>query len=365
MSLEHYKPIPPLTLGTTLKVYAQLSKARLTVLVVLTAMSGVALSPLPVGLPVLLGTALGTTLCSAAANTFNQISEVPFDAQMARTRNRPLVRKAISPFHAACFGAATGIAGPAILLAYAGPVTAALGLGNILLYSGLYTALKRRSVANTWVGGIVGAIPPLMGWSACGGSLLPTTSTPISLYLPSFLSSTDLYASLATQLPTITDGLVTLTPTFDNPLAPLTLFLLHYAWQFPHFNPLSHLVRTSYAQAGYAMLTILDPKKNALVSLRHAIFLVFLSSFLVPLSGLTNWAFALTSLVPNAVLVHWSWKFYRFGGEKIARTLFAHSLWYLPVMLGLMMFHKRGMEWLEWLGLQSSEETEVKPVESS
>ncbi|CAG7852836.1 Protoheme IX farnesyltransferase, mitochondrial {ECO:0000256/PIRNR:PIRNR001773} {ECO:0000256/PIRNR:PIRNR001773}; AltName: Full=Heme O synthase {ECO:0000256/PIRNR:PIRNR001773} [Serendipita indica DSM 11827] len=131
VSLEHYKPIPPLTLGTTLKVYAQLSKARLTVLVVLTAMSGVALSPLPVGLPVLLGTALGTTLCSAAANTFNQISEVPFDAQMARTRNRPLVRKAISPFHAACFGAATGIAGPAILLAYAGPVTAALGLGNI------------------------------------------------------------------------------------------------------------------------------------------------------------------------------------------------------------------------------------------
>ncbi|KAG8866552.1 Protoheme IX farnesyltransferase, mitochondrial [Serendipita sp. 405] len=353
-----YKPVTPFTVGNTLKVYFQLSKARLTTLVVLTAMSGVALSPLPVGVPVLLATAVGTTLCCASANTFNQITEVPFDAQMARTRNRPLVRKAISPLHAACFGVVTGVAGPAILLAYAGPVTAALGLGNIILYAGLYTALKRRSVVNTWVGGIVGAIPPLMGWSACGSSLLPSTTTPMSIYLPPFLNSTDLATYISTQLPALSHGLATTTPLIDNPLCPLALFLFHYAWQFPHFNPLSHLVRSSYAQAGYAMLTVIDPKKNALVSLRHSILLLFLSSFLIPLSGLTDWTFAITSLVPNAVLMGWSWKFYRNGTEKVARTLFGHSLLYLPVMLGLMMYHKRGMDWTTWFDRQDDKEKE-------
>ncbi|KIM24422.1 hypothetical protein M408DRAFT_331790 [Serendipita vermifera MAFF 305830] len=360
-SFEMYKPVPPLTFGRTLKIYSQLSKTRLTSLVVLTAMSGVALSPLPVSIPVLLSTALGTTLCSAAANTFNQISEVPFDAQMARTRNRPLVRKAISPLHAACFGLGAGIAGPALLLAYTNPVTALLGLGNIFLYSGVYTALKRRSVLNTWVGAVVGGIPPLMGWAACGGSLLPSVSTPMSVYLPPFLASTDFATQLATNLPIWTGHLMTMAPVLDNPLAPLVLFLFHYSWQFPHFNSLSYLVRSSYAQAGYSMLSVTNPSKNALVSLRHAVFMTVLTTVFVPLAGITTWTFALTSLVPNAVLLQWSWKFWRTGGEQAAKTLFHHSLWYLPAILGLMMYHKRGMDWMNWLGL-SKEDTKEESI---
>jgi protoheme IX farnesyltransferase len=352
-----YKPVPPLTFSRTLKIYSQLAKTRLTFLVVLTAMSGVALSPLPVSIPVLLSTALGTTLCSAAANTFNQISEVPFDAQMARTRGRPLVRKAISPLHAACFGVATGVSGPALLLAYTNPLTALLGLGNIVLYSGVYTALKRRHAVNTWVGAVVGGIPPLMGWAACGGSLFPSPTTPMSIYLPSFLASTDISTHLANNLSAWTDNLIITTPVLDNPLAPLVLFLFHYSWQFPHFNSLSYVVRSAYAQAGYSMLSVTSPSKNALVSLRHAIAMVVLTTVFIPLSGLTTWAFALTSLIPNAVLLTWSWRFWKYGGEKTATILFGHSLWYLPTILGLAMYHKRGMDWTSWLGI-SDEETE-------
>jgi heme o synthase len=361
-SVGIYKPVPPLTVSRTFKIYSQLAKTRLTFLVVLTAMSGVALSPLPASIPVLLSTALGTTLCSAAANTFNQISEVPFDAQMARTRNRPLVRKAISPLHAACFGVAAGVAGPALLLAYTNPLTALLGLGNIVLYSGVYTALKRRHVVNTWVGAIVGGIPPLMGWAACGGSLLPSPPTPMSIYLPSFLSSTEFSTYLANNLPLWTDNLFITTPVLDNPLAPLILFLFHYSWQFPHFNSLSYVVRSAYAQAGYSMLSVTSPSKNALVSLRHTVAMVFLTTIFIPLSGITTWAFAVTSLVPNAVLLTWSWRFWRYGGEKTAKVLFGHSLWYLPAILGLAMYHKRGMDWTRWLGLSSGEaEKEEKP----
>ncbi|CAL1715742.1 unnamed protein product [Somion occarium] len=302
-SIANYKPTESLTPRRLLKVYAQLSKSRLTTLVVLTAMSGVALSPLPATVPVLLATALGTTLCSASANTLNQIQEVPLDAQMTRTRNRPLVRRAISPVHAAGFALVTGVAGPAILWTMVNPVTAILGVANIALYAGAYTYLKRTSIVNTWVGAVVGAIPPLMGWTACGGHLLPSSSYPIHTFLPSFLS--DVPIDLA---------------WIDNPLAAFALFMLLYSWQFPHFNALSHLLRGSYAQAGYHMLSTLSPSKNALVSLRHSLLLIPICSVLVPLSGLTTWAFALTSLVPNVVCTQAAWTFWRSTGEKEARN---------------------------------------------
>ncbi|KAJ3516549.1 hypothetical protein NLJ89_g1061 [Agrocybe chaxingu] len=100
------------------------------------------------------------------------------------------------------------------------------------------------------------------------------------------------------------------------------------------------------------------------VSLRHALLLVPVLSIAAPLSGLTTWMFALTSLAPNLICVRAAWRFWRKGGEKEARTVFQHSLWYLPVMLGLMMFHKQGMEWLEWFGVTKREEEskEKKPA---
>ncbi|KAF7789818.1 hypothetical protein EIP86_000764 [Pleurotus ostreatoroseus] len=340
-ALAGYKQTEVLTPRRLLKVYTQLSKSRLTTLVVLTAMVGVALSPLPVTVPVLLSTAIGTTLCSASANTFNQIQEVPFDAQMARTRMRPLVRRAITPLHAAGFAVATGVAGPVVLWTMVNPATALLGLANIALYAGAYTWMKRTTIWNTWVGSVVGAIPPLMGWTACGGHLLPSAAHPVALHIPAFLSSVPA-ADLSLSV-------------IDNPLAPFALFMLLFSWQFPHFNPLSHLMRESYAQGGYRMLSVVDPSKNARVSLRHSLLLIPICSLLMPISGLTTWAFALTSLVPNIICARAAWSWWRYGSEKQARALWHNMLWYLPVILGLLMFHKRGMEWTSWLGLKKTE----------
>ena len=333
--LNSFKQVETLTPSKLLKVYIQLAKSRLTVLVVLTAMSSVALSPLPTTLPILISTAVGTTLCAASANTLNQIQEVPFDAQMARTRSRPLVRRAITPMHATGFAIASGIAGPALLYTMVNPATAYLGIANIALYAGLYTWMKRKSIYNTWVGAVVGGLPPLMGWTACGGKLLPSPACPVELFLPPFM---------------VYDTSFPLDIVADNPLAPFTLFMLLFSWQFPHFNSLSYLVRDSYAQAGYHMLSVFSPTKNALVSLRHAIMLA-ICSLLLPLSGLTTWMFTFSAFIPNLICVKAAWQFWRRGGEKEARTVFQHSLWYLPVMLGLMMVHKQGVDWLEWCGL--------------
>ncbi|KXN85873.1 Protoheme IX farnesyltransferase, mitochondrial [Leucoagaricus sp. SymC.cos] len=348
---DAYKKVEALTPKRLPKVYLELSKSRLTVLNVLTAMSGVALSPLQTTVPILLSTAVGTALCSASANALNQLQEVPFDAQMARTRNRPLCRRAISPSHATGFAIITGIAGPALLWTVVNPATAVLGAANVALYAGAYTWMKRRSIWNTWLGAVVGAVPPLMGWTACGGKLWPSVDYPVQPFLPDFMSS---------GLPALDLSLI------DNPLAPLALFMLLFSWQFPHFNSLSYVVRGSYAQAGYRMLSVLDPAKNALVSLRHAALLIPICSVLTPLSGLTTWAFALTSLPPNLICLRAAWKWWKYGGEKRARKVFQHSLWYLPVVMALMMFHKQGMDWSKWLGLSSEEEEkrEAKPVEA-
>ncbi|KAG2149004.1 protoheme IX farnesyltransferase [Suillus bovinus] len=312
-----FKEVEVLTPRRLLKIYAQLSKSRLTILVVLTAMSGVALSPLPATVPILLSTAFGTALCSASANTLNQIQEIPYDAQMARTRQRPLVRRAISPLHCCRV------------------CCSCLGAANIVLYAAAYTWLKRKSVSNTWVGAVVGGIPPVMGWTACGGKILPSADYPIHLFLPSFITEAPLDMSM-----------------IDNPLGAFALFMLLYSWQFPHFNSLSHFIRGSYAQAGYKMLCVLNPQQNALVALRHSLLLVPICSILFPLSGLTTWAFAITSLVPNAICVRGSWAWWRHCGEKEARISFQNYLWYLPVMLALMMVHKQGLEWRRWVGVQ-------------
>lgn len=348
--LSAYRPAPALTSGRLISIYGQLSKTNLSVLNILVVMSGVALSPLPTTIPVLLSTALGTALCCGSANAFNQIQEVPFDAQMARTRSRPLIRRAISPLHATGFAVVTGVAGPVLLWTMVNPITAILGAGNIALYSGLYTWMKRRTIWNTWVGAVVGAIPPLMGWTACGGHLLPSPEHPIALFLPPFLTDVPLDLAL-----------------IDNPLAPFALFMLLFSWQFPHFNAIAHFVRGSYAQAGYRMLSVLDPKKNAAVALRHVILLTGICSVLVPISGLTTWWFAITSLAPNAIFVQSTWKFWKDGGDKSARVMFQHSLWWLPVVLGLMMVHKQGTDWGRWLGFgrTSEQEKEVAGVDTS
>lgn len=339
--LPAYRLSPAPTARVLPKLYTQLSKSRLTFLVVLTSMAGVAISPLPASVPTLLATAVGTALCSASANTLNQLQEVPFDAQMVRTRMRPLVRKAIGSLHATAFAVATGTLGPILLYTMANPTTAALGLANIALYAGAYTWMKRKTIWNTWAGAVVGAIPPLMGWTACGGKLLPSATYTPEYFLPSFL--------LDPTVSSVDPSLI------DNPLGPLALFMLLFSWQFPHFNALSHLYRGSYAQAGYKMLSVLSPAKNALVSLRHAIILIPTCSVLLPLSGLTTWAFAATSLIPGSVLLRAAWRMWRTGSEKDARSLFQHSLWHLPAVLGLMMIHKNGVDWGESLRRETAQ----------
>ncbi|KAI9103007.1 UbiA prenyltransferase family-domain-containing protein [Phlyctochytrium arcticum] len=279
-------------------VYKDLSKAKLSAFVVLTAMAGYALAPGAVSVATLLWTTAGTALCSGAANAINQWIEAPYDAQMSRTRNRALVRHAISPLHAFSVGIGSGLSGVAMLAYFVNPITAALGAANIILYTCVYTPMKRTSIANTWVGALVGAIPPMMGWVACTGTL-------------------DAGAWLM-------GGIL-------------------YAWQFPHFNSLAWNLRPDYSKAGYRMMAVTDPALNARVSLRHSLAL-FPLCLLAPQLGLTTWWFALDSSIVNGVMAYGAWKFWRNSTDKTARSLFFQSLVHLPVLMALLMIHKNASD---------------------
>ncbi|KAK6457943.1 heme A farnesyltransferase [Scheffersomyces xylosifermentans] len=320
-------------LKTLINPYIKLTKPNLTVLVTLSSICSYAISPYSVSLIELIYLTMGTAMCSGAANAINMGREPEFDKKMPRTVGRPVVRGLITPQQAYNFAAVTGSIGCTMLWFGVNPTVSILGFTNIVLYAWLYTSLKRKSIINTWVGAIVGAIPPLMGWAA---------SSPLS-----------------------------------HPGAWCLAGLL-YAWQFPHFNALSHNIAEQYKSAGYVMTAAENPKLNARVALRYSI-LMFPLCIGLSYCGITDWIFPIDSAIANGWLTYLAFQFWRqqqknySSGSKPtaeglalagvhAKKLFWCSVWHLPAVLILAMLHKKGQwdRWFSYIGLKTSDETTLR-----
>ena len=271
----------------------QLSKPRLSGLVVLTTAAGHAMAqPAALEPATLAATLAGTFLCASSANTLNQIIEVDRDAKMARTARRPLPSGRVTPQQALAWAAASGTGGVAALALCAGPTTALLGV---------YTPMKPRTSYNTWVGAVVGAIPPLMGWTSAGASLV----TPEALVLSSAL----------------------------------------FLWQIPHFMALAWMYRADYAAGGYRMVPLTDPTGRATseICLRYSLYLSALPVGCWA-TGVTSFMFAVESIAFNGLMVAAALSFYRRHGERgapHARRLFFASLAYLPFFFGALLLHQK------------------------
>lgn len=227
--------------------------------------------------------------------TIEKFFEVPFDSNMNRTKNRPLVRGQISPLLAVSFATCCAVPGVALLTWGVNPLTGALGVFNIFLYTCCYTPLKRVSIANTWVGAVVGAIPPVMGWTAATGSL---------------------------------------------DAGALLLGGILYSWQFPHFNALSWGLREDYSRGGYCMMSVTHPALCRRVALRHCLALIALSTA-APVLDITTWVFPVISLPINLYISYLGFRFYVDADRKSSRKLFFCSLWHLPLLLLLMLTCKQ------------------------
>ena len=275
--------------------YLELTKPRLSVMSVITALVGYLAANSPRDGGVLLSLLLGTSLAAGGAAALNQWWERKTDSLMARTRRRPIPAGAVDPRAALAFGLAISLAGTAVLYFGARPLSALLALLTIAGYILVYTPLKRLTVRNTIVGAVPGAIPPLIGWTAATGSFSDF-------------------------------GWI--------------LFALLFTWQMPHFYAIAWTYRKDYAGAGYRMLPHVDPtgRRTARESLLFTCSLVLVSlspAFL----GFTSPVYGCVALAAGCALLRRSYAFAA-GGEsrdRPARKLFLASVFYLPLVLAALL----------------------------
>jgi protoheme IX farnesyltransferase len=313
--------------------YLSLAKPRLSFLILLTTTSAYSLYPIPDILssttalaPSTLSTSTltlayltsGTFLSCACANTLNMLFEPKYDALMARTRNRPLVRKLLTARSAYVFAFLCGAGGLTLLYLGTNPTVAGLSALNIFLYAGVYTPMKRLSAWNTWAGAVVGGIPPLMGWAAAAGQV-----------------ATSEHHSWKDLLLT------------EDAIGGWLLAALLFAWQFPHFNSLSHGIKDDYKTAGHKMLCWTNPARNGRVALRYSLVLFPVCAGLW-WAGVVDSSFLVISTVCNVWVTREAVRFWRKGGAGgSARGLFWASVWHLPLVLVGALACKKGI----WQGI--------------
>ncbi|KAJ5860913.1 uncharacterized protein N7529_008223 [Penicillium soppii] len=322
--------LPTTSIRRKLAAYLALTKPRLSFLIVLTTTSAygmypisslLTLDPSMTPLPTLSTSTLtfiyltvGTFLSCCSANTLNMMFEPKYDALMSRTRNRPLVRGLISRRGAFFFAVGTAVTGLSLLYIGTNPTTTTLSAANIFLYAFVYTPLKRIHVVNTWVGAVVGGIPPLMGWIAAAGQ---TATIGHDTWRDMLFSESSIGGWLL-------GGIL-------------------FAWQFPHFNALSHLIRDEYKAAGYRMLAWVNPARNARVALRYSI-MMFPISIGLWYVDVVGHGFLVGSTVANGWLVREAYRFWQHqGANGTARGLFWASIWQLPILLVGGLVTKKGL----------------------
>lgn len=235
----------------------------------------------------LVHTLLGTAAAAFGSAAFNQLMEIELDARMRRTANRPLPSRRMNPMLAFGLGWVLSALGIIHLSASVGHLAAYLTAATVAVYVFIYTPMKRGSSANTLVGAIPGAIPPMIGWAGAGGSM---------------------------------------------GLEAWFLFGLLFFWQLPHFVAINWLCREEYEDAGYKMWSNGDVsgRRSGILS---ALFAVCLAAFsLVPMvTGFANLLWLVVGPLLGFLMAGLALKFAKDGERTSARRLFFSTLLYLPV----------------------------------
>ena len=278
-------------------VFADLVKARLTALVLLTTFVGFYLGETgSVNYLRMFHALFGTALVASGAAALNQWLERDYDAKMRRTASRPLPSGRLQPATVAIFGGLCSVLGLIYLAVLVNPLTSVVGAVTSVSYLFIYTPLKRVTWANTLVGAIPGALPPLMGWTAARGEL-----------------SGEGWA----------------------------LFAILAFWQIPHFMAIAWLYREEYAKAGFVMLPNVDAdgSRTAQHSVANtvALLLASLCPFAFGLNGKIYLAFA---LFLGAGYFFCAVRFAQQLTALRARQLFWASIIYLPLLIAALVGNK-------------------------
>ncbi|XGB39429.1 MAG: heme o synthase [Cyanobacteria bacterium LVE1205-1] len=271
--------------------YYQLTKPRIILLLLITTAGGMwVASKGQVDVRLLLITLLGGAMAAASANTINCIYDRDIDYIMERTRHRPLPSGRIQPRDAVIFAVVLALLSFSLLTSFANLLSALLAQSGIACYVCIYTHwLKRHHTQNIVIGGVAGAIPPLVGWAAVTGQL-------------------------------------------DWPA--WVLFAIVFFWTPPHFWALAMMIRDDYAKVGVPMLPVVAGEKlTALQIWFYTLLLIPITLLLVYPFHVMGALYTAIALGLGGVFVHKSWKLRRDPSDlSLARSLFKYSILYMILL---------------------------------
>lgn len=274
--------------------YLEITKPKVVLLLVFTALVGMALA-VPGWLPLtetVIGL-LGIGLASGSAAAINHVIDQKADAQMGRTRNRPIPQGVLSSFQCLMFAAAIGVLAMTLLVAFVNVLTAVLTFFSLIGYAVVYTVwLKRATPQNIVIGGAAGAMPPVLGWAAVTGEVSAGA---------------------------------------------LLLFLIVFVWTPPHFWALAIHRRDDYAKVDIPMLPVTHGIPFTRIQiLLYTILLVVVTVFpwLIGMSGLVYLAGA---LVLGGMFLYHAIKLFDNSAEKQPIRTFVFSINYLMWLFAIML----------------------------
>jgi protoheme IX farnesyltransferase len=276
--------------------FMALTKARLSMLVIVTTVVGYWLGSRSSGLATdwgrLIHTVIGSTLAACAASVFNQLMEIDIDSKMARTADRPLPAKKIPPAAAFTLGWVLAALGIIHLGVKVNAAAAAAAAATMVVYVFVYTPMKRHSSLNTLVGAVAGALPPLIGWFGAGGGI---------------------------------------------GIEAWFLFGLLFFWQLPHFVAINWMYREEYENAGFVMWSNGDVsgRRTSRLALVFSLCLTALTALPLVFGFVKLWA-VVGMVLLGLAMVRLALKFSADRTRPAARKLFLFTLLYLPGTLGFL-----------------------------
>ncbi len=295
--LVTYSAGNPASVRTRTNDFLQLTKPRITVLVVITTLVGFYVgTPSALPLVLLAHTLLGTALVAGGASAFNMYLERNLDGLMRRTARRPLPSGRMGSREALAFAAVISAAGMIYLFLLVNFLTSLLSVLTFMSYLALYTPLKRRTWLCTLIGAVPGALPTAMGWAAVNGTLPPRA---------------------------------------------WILFAIVFVWQLPHFYAIGWMYREDYARAGFPLLPVVD-ETGTRTSRQAGLFILLLIGITVLPSwtGLAGKVYLTGACALGLWFLAYGLLFVRQRDRNSARRLFLVSVCYLPMLFGLMMIDK-------------------------
>jgi len=269
--------------------FLQLTKPRVVLLIVFTAVIGMFLATpqLPALGALLFGT-LGIALTAGAAAAINCLVEQKIDAVMARTRARPLPMQQVTSAQTLWFAALLGAAGLTLLYVLVNPLTMWLTLATFVGYAVVYTVvLKPLTPQNIVIGGASGAMPPVLGWTAVTGEL-----------------SSDA----------------------------LLLFLIIFAWTPPHFWSLALYRKREYAKAGVPMLPVTHGDRYTRLHVLLYTLILFAVSLLPVATAMSGLIYLISAVVLGGVFASYAFRIYFAYSDALAQRTFRYSILYLSLL---------------------------------